>query len=234
VKLLAAAGKSPGIGPVLYCLWASCAIGLSIALAGLSSESVTRLLVIAFLFGQILWRSALVKAFPQLAPKTRFMTLGTVLACVVEGFHMISMPVFPSLRIGWDTPVAQGLVYYALDLLFTVPAYLVIFAAIWHFIQRHHFTLWRYILVMGLAQALGDGGLFFFLNAPAMLVFLPYPMTNYHAINVIPFLAVRGDLGHGRPAGIGSYLAIPGVVGTYLVCGATIKLLGRHFGLETN
>lgn len=221
-----------GIGPGLYCLWATLAVCLAMALAGPSSESMTRLGVIVFLLGQIGLRSIWVKALPWLAPKARFVVLGTVFAAVVEGFHMISMPVFLSLRIDWDTSLTQGLIHYALDLLFTVPAYLVIFSVIWYFINRYHYTLWRYIFVMGLAQALGDGGLFFFLNAPALLFFLPYPMTNYHAINVIPFLAVRDRLRHGRSASAFSYLAVPGLIVTYLVCGAIIKRLGRFFGLE--
>ncbi len=223
-----------GIGPALYCLWATLAICLAIALAGLSPESITRLLVIVFLFGQIALRSRLAKVLSWLAPKTRFIVLGTVLAAVVEGFHMISMPVFSSLRIGMDTSLAQGLIQYALDLLFTVPAYLVIFSVIWGFINRYRYTLWHYVIIMGLGQVLGDGGLFFFLNAPAILFFLPYPMTNYHAINVIPFLAVRDDLRHERPASALIYLAVPGLIGTYLVCGAIIKLLGKFFGLESN
>jgi hypothetical protein len=92
--------------------------------------------------------------------------------------------------------------------------------------------LWHYVVVMGLAQALGDGGLMFLCNAPAMVFFLPYPMTNYHAINVLPFLAVRDQLRPARSTSPGTYLVVPGLVGTYFVCGAIIKLLGRYFGLE--
>lgn len=226
--------KKFGIGPGLYCLWATLAIGLAIALAGFSSESMTRLLVIVFLFSQIALRSLLIKALPGFAPKTRFIVLGIALAAVVEGFHMISMPVFPSLHIDWDTSLTQGLILYAIDLFFTVPAYFVIFSVIWHFINRYDYALWHYIVVMGLGQALGDGGLFYFLNAPAMLFFLPYPMTNYHAINVIPFLAVCDHLRPERSASIFTSLAVPGLIGTYFVCGAVIKLLGMVFGFESS
>ena len=221
-----------GIGPKLYCLWAALAICLAVSLAGLTPESVTRILVIGFLFAQVALRSTLVKALPALAPRTRFIVLGTVLAAVVEGFHMISMPVFLSLRIGRGTSLTQGLTRYALDLLFTLPAYLAIFSVIWYFIDRYQYSLWQYVVVIGLAQTLGDGGFLFFVNAPAMALFLPYPMTNYHAINVIPFLAVRDRLKPERPASPRAYLVIPAVIGTYLVCGAIIKLLGRWFGLE--
>lgn len=43
-----------------------------------------------------------------------------------------------------------------------------------------------------------------------MLFFLPYPMTNYHAINVLPFLAVRDQLRPERSASPGTYLAVQG------------------------
>lgn len=140
-----------GRGPTLYCLWATLAIGLAIALAGRSAESVTRLLVLGFLVGQIVGRARLVQALPGLPPQARFIVLGTVLAAVVEGMHMISMPVFLALRIGWETSWTQGLRAYALDLLLTVPAYLVIFVVIWRFINRYQYALWHYVVVMGLA-----------------------------------------------------------------------------------
>lgn len=234
MKLFGFNDKNIGIGPKLYCLWATISISLALALAGFSSESITRLLVIVFLFVQIAWCSILAKVLPWFPPKRRFIVVGTAFAAVVEGFHMISTPVFPSLRIGWDTSFIQGLLYYALDLLFTIPAYLVIFSVIWYFINRYHYSLWHYIIVMGLAHALGDGGIFFFLNTPQMLLFLPYPMTNYHVIDLIPFLAVRDQLKPERLSGAFAYLAIPGVIGTYLVCGTIIKLLGRSFGFEQN
>jgi hypothetical protein len=233
-SLFASGDNKLGAWPVLYCLWATLAICSAIAFSGFSAESITRLLVILFLFCQIAWRSVLMKALPKIAPKIRFIVLGTVLAAVVEGFHMISTPVFLSLRIYPDTSLVQGLTNYALDLLFTVPAYLIIFSVIWGFVNRYRYPLWHYVIIMGLGQALGDGGLLYFLNAPAMLLFIPYPMTNYHAINVIPFLAVRDDLKRGRPSSALIYLAIPGLIGMYLVCGAIIKLLGRFFGLEPN
>ncbi len=224
----------PGIGPALYCVWAIVAIGLSIALSGLSPESVTRLLVIALLLGELALRPMLVRALPVLAPRTRFLVLGTALATTVEGMHMISMPVFLALRIDRETSFAQGLVRYALDLLFTLPAYVVILSLLWFFINRYRHTLWNCIFAMGLAQPLGDGGRFFFIDAPAMLFFLPYPMTNYHAINIAPFLAVRDDLPPARSASAVRYLAIPALIGAYLVCGAIIRVVGRSLGLAVD
>jgi hypothetical protein len=219
-------------GATFYILWAALAVGGSIALAGLTAESVTRLLVLGFLGVQLAFREHLAAALPALAPGARFVALGTLLAAVVEGFHMISTPVFLSLRVGRGTPPVRALEAWALDLLFTVPAYLVIFTVIWLFVSRYRYGTWTYVVGMGFAQAIGDGGLFFFANAPAMLVFLPYPMTNYHAVNVLPFLAVRDGLEPGRPAGARAWLVVPAVVGTYLVCGALIRIAGRACGLE--
>lgn len=226
--------KSPGIGAKLYCLWATLAIGLSIALAGFTAETVTRILVIVFLLGQIPLHSKLANALPQFAPRTRFIALGTGLAAIVEGFHMISMPVFLSLRIDRNMSIAEGLMCYALDLLYTVPAYLVIFSVIWWFINRYRYPFWQYVITMGLGQVLGDGGLLFFSSAPAMLVFLPYPMTNYHAINVMPFLAIHDHLRDSRSASAARYLAVPALIGTYLVCGVIIRIAGRAFGLDSS
>lgn len=220
------------IGPALYCLWAALAIGLAIMARGLTPENVTRILVIGFLLAQIALRARLVRLLPGLSPRTRFIVMGTALAAVVEGFHMISKPVFLSLLIDGKTSFSEGLTRYALDLLFTVPAYLVIFGVIFFFIDRYRYSLWRYVVTLGLAQALGDGGIFFFMGAPALLLFLPYPMTNYHAINVIPFLAVRDRLAEERVTSARAWLVVPAVIATYLVCGSIIKLVGRWVGLE--
>jgi hypothetical protein len=218
------------IGPVSYVLWAAISITLAIAVTGLTPENVTRLLVIGFLLLQLALRAKLVKALPALTPRTRFVVFGTALAAVVEGLHMISVPVFPSLRVGPGTTLAQGLFRYAVDLAFTVPAYLVIFTVIFAFVDRWRYSTWAYAILMGFAQAVGDGGLFLFATNPGLLAFLPYPMTNYHAINVIPYLAVRDGLAPKQPAGAGAYLALPAVVATYLVLGGTIKAVGRWLG----
>lgn len=209
----------------LYCGWALLAIGFSIALAGATPESVTRVMVLLFLGAQLLFRRRLTASFPSLAPRTRFILLGTLLAAVVEGMHMISMPVLPSLRIGWATPASDALRFYATDLLLTVPAYLLIFSVLWYFVTRYRYGFWEYVIVMGAAQALGDGGIYFFAGAPAMLAFLPYPMTNYHAVNVIPYLATRDELPPNRATSARRYLVVPAVIATYFVCGAAIKLL---------
>ena len=136
-----------GTGAKLYCLWAVTAIGVSLVLAGPTVETITRLLVLAFIAGQYVFRATLVKALPGLAPPVRFITMGVLLAAVVEGFHMISKPVYSSLLVGPDTSPADALRFYAIDLLVTTPAYVVIFAVIWFLINRFHYGLWTYIVV---------------------------------------------------------------------------------------
>ena len=220
------------IGAKRYCLWAAIAIGVSVLLAGPSAETITRLLVLAFIGAQYVFRATLTKALPGLAPRARFITMGVLLAAVVEGFHMISKPVYSSLLVGSDTSPVDALKFYAIDLLVTSPAYVVIFAVIWYLINRFHYGLWSYIVVMGLGQALGDGSAFYFAAAPHMLIFLPYPMTNYHACNVLPFVATREALPDARATGGRSWLAVPVLIVVYLICGSLIKLAGRAAGLD--
>ena len=228
-----ASGDRFGWWPALYCVWVAVAIGLSLLHGGFSDENITRLGVLAFIGIQFAFRARLVDALPQLAPRTRFIVYGTLLASVVEGLHMTSKPLFDTLRVYPGTPLAGALWRYAIDLAFTVPAYFAIFAVIWFFITRYRYGLWLYIVLAGLGQALGDGGIYVVASAPPLALFLPYIMTNYHAVNVIPFLAVRGGLPEARTAHHRRLLIVPALIAVYFICGAVIKTLGRAAGLET-
>jgi hypothetical protein len=73
-----------------------------------------------------------------------------------------------------------------------------------------------------------------FVGEPHMLAFLPYPMSNEHAMNLMPFLAVSAQLPQGRSAGWRRFLVILVVVLTYLVCGALIGLAGAATGLHAS
>jgi hypothetical protein len=218
--------------PLFYCIWAVLAPAAAIAIGGLTAEHTTRILTLSFLLLQLIFQQRLSHSLAGLSPRARFLFFGTCFAAVVEGFHMISTPVFKALRFDSTTPPGEMLHRYLLDLAYTIPAYLVILSVLWFFINRYHYSLWQYVLTMGLAQTLGDGGIFYFMGAPWMLVFLPYPMSNYHAMNIIPFLAAREQLPQGRRLSWQRYLAIPAVVLTYLVCGSLIKIVGRSFGFE--
>ena len=158
--------------------------------------------------------------------------MGVLLAAVVEGFHMISKPVYPSLLVGLDTPPSHALRFYAIDLLATTPAYVVIFAVIWFLVNRYRYGLWSYIVVMGLGQALGDGGIFFFAAAPQLV---DLPAVSDDELPRVQRPAVRGDArrtagsARGRPRG---WAAVPALIAVYLVCGSVIKLAGRAAGLD--
>lgn len=224
-------GRAQRVGRI-YVAWAAVSIAAALARSGLDAEATTRLLVLGLLGLQLALRAPVVRLIQQLPARGRFVLSATTLACLVEGFHMISTPVFVSLRIDGDTSVPTALRYYLLDLAFTVPSYLVIFALIERFARAYRYSTWEYVLVMGLGQALGDGGIYFFAAAPWMLVFLPYPMTNYHAVHVLPYFAIIETLDPARPRSRRRFLAVPALIATYFVCGALIKVVGRALGLE--
>lgn len=217
--------------PRLYLLWLLIAIVLSFMVGGFKSENITRVCVLLFLVLQIPLASLLTNLLARFRPMLRFIATGTLLASVVEGFHMISKPVFDSLKISRNSTLHQGLLNYALDLALTVPAYLVILWVIWWFINRYQYSFWQYTLIMGLGQVMGDGGIYYFVAAPAMLLFLPYPMSNYHAMNVLPFISVQDELKPSQPFGWKACLAIPALIAVYFVCGAIIRVIGNALGL---
>lgn len=220
-------------GPAAYVAWAAVAVALSLKAGGLSPENTTRLSVLGLLGVELLlWRPLVRVAQRVRSPRARYVALGVPLAALVEGFHMISAPVFPSLRVAAGAGWTEALRRYAVDLAFTVPAYVVILHVMWWLTRRLRFTPWTYAVVMGLAQTLGDGGLWFFAGAPALLGLLPYPMTNYHAMNVLPYLAVRADVeGTERRGGAWVLVTVPAVMATYAVCGALIQWVGRWLGV---
>jgi hypothetical protein len=224
---------SKNLGFKIYCLWSTIAILFAITVSQNKSESMTRMLVIIFLAIQFLFRNELGKLFLYIKnSQKRFIISGTILATFVEGFHMISTPVFLSLRVNFNMPFLKILQNYFIDLIFTIPAYIIIFSVIWYFINKYKYSLFEYIITFGLAQTLGDGGIFYFIISPFMIFFIPYPMTNYHAINIIPFLLVKDDLKHSSEKKLIRYIAIPAVITTYLICGSIIKYLGNKFGFN--
>lgn len=208
-----------------YVLWAVIAVGLAFAAGGLSRDNVTRIAIIGWFGLQLAtWRwlrGVLVRG----TPGARFVVVGMVLAAVVEGCYMISRPVFPGLVVDRGMDAQTIVAHYALDLALTLPAYLVIFTVIWRFVRAYRYSLWEYVLIAGAGQALGDGFVYF-VSAPAMLLFLPYPMLNYHAINVVPFLAVRDELPATFRVSHRRFLLLPVLVIVYLSCGAVISAVG--------
>lgn len=117
-----------------------------------------------------------------------------------------------------------------LDWAFTLPAYVVIYTVFWQLLKHFRYTLTEYVLLFSGGQALGDGNAFF-LAQPAMLLFIPYVMLNYQAINVVPYLWVRGNLkGRARRGRwMAPLLLIPA---SYWMMGALIQVAGRTCGLK--
>ncbi|MEO8698414.1 MAG: hypothetical protein ABI867_00185 [Kofleriaceae bacterium] len=215
---------------IVYTLWTITAVGLAFLVGGLSDDNITRVLVIGFLIVQLAALRWVRGPLARIRPRVRFVATGMLLAAVVEGFYMVSRPVFPSLRITAETDLRTGMSSYALDLALTLPAYFVIFSVIWWWSRRYRYTLWEYVLIMGMGQALGDGFVYF-VGAPAMLLFLPYPMLNYHAINILPFLVTRSEPEEPTRSWR-RLLALPILVVVYLVCGGVIALIGGRLGLS--
>lgn len=216
----------------IYCLWSFLSILFALLVSKNLEENITRISVILFLIVQIITLDYIKKISFIKSQKNRFIFTGTILAIFVEGFHMISTPVFSSLKVDFNMSILKILQNYFIDLIFTIPAYLIIFSVIWYFINKYSYSLWDYIIVFGLSQCLGDGGIFYFISSPFMILFLPYPMTNYHAMNIIPFLLVKDDLKHNNEKKLMRYIAIPAVILTYLICGAIIKYFGSLNGFN--
>ncbi len=214
-----------------YGLWTAAAVGIPLARGGLSDDNRTLLHALLFLGAELALVGPVRALSSRLAPRARYLLLALVAAAVVEGLHMTGMPVFRSLRVGPETELLRALASYGVDLAFTLPAYLVIFLVAWRFVARLRYGLWEYTVLFGLGQALGDG-LFFFLGAPWMLAFLPFTMLKYHAMNVLPFLAVRDELPRDRPRRALRLAAPLALVASYQVCGALIKIAGKAVGLE--
>lgn len=219
-----------GVGGI-YFGWALISISVSFSAGGSSASNLTRLLVLALLMAEVLLFSIIRRASQRLSPRFRFVSTGVILASIVELFHMISKPVFDSVTIVTGDTLKEAATKYLIDLVFTVPAYIIILNVMWGYIVRYNYTTWGYILIMGLAQVLGDGGIYFFAGAPGLLLLLPYPASNYHAMNIVPYLLVRDDLPSDRKQNfIRASSAVFTIIVVYQVCGALVGFAGKFAG----
>jgi hypothetical protein len=213
-----------------YSVWAFSALAASFALRGPDRDNVTRVLIIAFFLAQLICFPTLSRLAKGLNSKVAFIASGMVSAACVEGFYMISSPVFGGLRVTPQTGLEDAAGFYLADLAFTMPAYAVILSMVWFFINRFEYAFWEYFLLFGLAQALGDGGGFFFLASPPMLAFLPYVMLNYHSINAIPYLLVRDGLNPRSRSGWRLIAPPVAIIVAYFLLGSVIKVAGYLAG----
>ena len=155
----------------------------------------------------------------------------TVNAMAVEVFHMISKPLNDSLLVTQHTPVGLAIRNTLIDLLLTFPAYILIFSVIWYLLRRYQYAPFSFFFLMALGQALGDGQAFFLSN-PVTLIFIPYVMINYWAMNFVPYLMVRHAL-EGEPRKGKVMKIILPVISlplTYFVAAAVILTVGASLG----
>ncbi|MBS2038878.1 hypothetical protein JST97_28105 [bacterium] len=207
-----------------YTIWTLVVLALSFGHDGMSRNSVTRLLILAYL-GLTLWIG---RRFRPQGGATLFIGSCLLGSLAVEFFYMFSRPVFPSLLFQSGDSALVLLHKTLVDWSFTAPAYVVIYAVFWRLLARYQYSLTEYVLIFSAGQALGDGNAFF-MAQPAMLLLIPYVMLNYQAINVLPYLWVRDRLtGQARRGRwIVPLLVIPI---TYLVMGACIQVAGKICG----
>ncbi len=214
----------------IYVLWIIASYIISFTSQGMNSDNFTHLLIAGFLILQLISYPILKKISKQLSSKYFFILAGTIFAAIVEGFYMISNPVNKALIITTETSFVGIIGNYVIDLIFTIPVYIVVFFVIWHFINKYDYEIWQYLLLFGLAQALGDG-LFFFISAPLALILIPYVMMNYHSMNLIPFLSVKDNISPNK-SGIMKYL-LPfiSIIIIYFIAGFLINFIGSSIGL---
>jgi hypothetical protein len=210
-----------------YLAWLGLAVLLPLLAEGLAPKNVTLLCAQAFLGLQLALRPTLSRASLRLPPGPLFLGTGVLAACFLEAFHMISQPFDPALLVTRGMGAGQALSRLGLDLLFTVPAYLAIFWVIWRLIGLYRFSAFEYFILVSLGQALGDGGLLYFLAAPHMLLFLPYTVVKYQAMNLVPYLLVRERLQPRSDSGWRFIVPVLALVATYFLCGAAMKILWR-------
>lgn len=218
-----------GIFPKIYLTWASVVILIVFLKGGWSNDNITHVLILVFLVLSLF----AFKLFNPKNPKFFFIFSGVVLAAFGEGAYMISKPVLDSLLISRDVTFGQFMYNFLIDLGLTMPVYIVIFYVIWWLINKFNFSRWEYVFFFALGQALGDGSSFFFLN-PFLVLFIPFIMLNYHAMNVAPFLTVENHLvSKSRSDSKWKYFIAVGLIWlTYFLGGTYIKIIANIFGLE--
>ena len=171
-------------------IWFLLSLPLPLFHDGLNRDSFTRLLVLAYFLLSLLWFYKKGQFVEIKNPKRTFIVWCVINAMILEIFHMISRSLHPSLLITSNTSFLQALKNTSIDLALTLPAYIIIFLVVWHLAKKYNYTPFSFLFFMGLGQALGDGNAFFLIN-PVSLIFIPYVMLNYWAMNFVPYLVVR-------------------------------------------
>lgn len=213
----------------IYLIWAIAVILLVFAKDKFSTDNIAHFFILVYLGFSFLFVG---KKIDQANAKKRFIVLSMISAAVVEGFYMIQMPVFASLRFVSGMSLEQMFGNYAIDLVFTLPAYYFIFRTIWYLINKYQYNVWQYTILIALGQGLGDGSKAF-LGNPGLFLFVPYVLINYQAMSVVPFLRIKHTLPQNLSVSKFKYIApivlLPLV---YILCGLIIYSTASFFNLK--
>ena len=209
-------------------VWLLISLVLPMLHDGLNRDTITRLLVLTYFLLSLLWFYKKGQFVEAKNPKRTFIVWCVINAMVVEMFHMISRPLQMSLLITSGTPFPQALHNTVVDLVLTFPAYIFIFWVVWYMAARYRYTAFSFFFLMGLGQALGDGNGFFLVN-PGALIFVPYVMLNYWAMNFVPYLVVRNDISSTLSDSKFKKIILPIVLLplTYVVAAGPILTIGK-------
>lgn len=223
--------RSSGLFAV-YVAWFVLSFAVVFAKDGASADNMTRFLILVY-FGLTLiafnFISGLRKRL-RLGPKTAFVLISVISAAVVETFYMISKPLHASLVITSADTFGSAVSKWLIDIVLTTPFYVVIFLVAWFLINKYHYTPKQYLIVISLAQALGDGSGFFLLN-PGAAIFLPYVMVNYHAMSFVPFRMVRSELSPKSKSKLRFVVPLVAIPVVYVLGGAAIFAVGAFLNL---
>src|SRR3989344_8190951 len=214
----------------LYAFWAVIVFALTFISKGYNPDNITHILIIIFFLVQLTTYPLIRVVSKKFSPKITFLIFGLIFAAVVEGLYMISDPLFESLKFVAGISIGKMISNFLIDIVFTIPVYIVVFLVIWYFINKYNYKLWEYLLFISLGQALGDGGIYF-LASPFMLVFLPYVMINYHSMTLIPYLLTKNNLKPQNNSWM-KYVVPPiSIIVLYILFGIIINIIGPLFSL---
>ncbi|MFH1316891.1 MAG: hypothetical protein ABII01_05205 [Candidatus Woesearchaeota archaeon] len=215
----------------IYIIWAVVVFSVTFITKGFDPDNITHFLIIIFFLAQLALFPLIKVISKMFTPKLIFITLAVIFAALVEGFYMLTNPVFKSLKFTAGMSFEKMLSNYLVDLIFTIPVYIVVFFVIWYFINRYDYKLWEYLIFISLGHAIGDG-FFFFLASPIMIIFIPYVMINYHAMNLVPFLLVNNKLKPKNKSWMKYVLPPIAIIILYLLSGMIINTVGQLFALS--
>lgn len=210
-------------------LWLIFSIAVYIMKNGLDSAAWTRIAILVFFCLSLGWYFWKGRRITVSNPARLFILWSVANAMVGEICYMISKPLHESLLVTIDMPWSQIFRNVGIDLILTLPAYLIIFSIVWKLVVRYGYTPFSFFFLVGLGQSLGDGNTFFWVN-PGTLILIPYVMLNYWAMSFVPYLAIRPTLKIFNNSLLSYILPIVVLPITYFFVAAVILTFGKWIG----